>query len=46
MKESKTIINKRYVINKKLGEGSFGEVYEGYDNDTQCRIAVKFVNKE
>lgn len=35
------IINKRYVIDKRVGKGSFGEVYIGYDQAEKHLVAIK-----
>mmetsp|Transcript_29158 Transcript_29158/g.21701 ORF Transcript_29158/g.21701 Transcript_29158/m.21701 type:complete len:80 (-) Transcript_29158:1226-1465(-) len=32
-------------MTKKLGNGAFGEVYEGIDNETGQTVAIKSVNK-
>ena len=35
------LINKKYYLGKKLGSGSFGEVYQGTDKDTKAQVAIK-----
>ena len=35
----------RYEIEKKLGEGCFGQVWSGVDSETRQVVAVKFENK-
>ena len=30
-KENKIIIGKKYLLHKKIGEGSFGSLHRGYD---------------
>ena len=35
------IISQRFVISKKIGEGSFGTVYQGYDIQLGIDIAIK-----
>lgn len=37
-----TIADGRFEIEKKLGEGSFGEVYRGLDKRTGNSVAIKF----
>ena len=37
-------INNKYTIIKKIGEGAFGIVYKGTDNDTGKKIAIKIEN--
>lgn len=34
-------LQQRFVLQRKLGEGGFGEVYEAYDLRRQCLVAVK-----
>ena len=34
----------RFVIEKKIGKGSFGEVYKGYDIETREPVAIKIVS--
>jgi serine/threonine protein kinase len=33
-----------YIIDKKIGKGSFGEVYKGYRKDTMSPVAIKIVS--
>jgi len=40
----KTIGKYSYFTQKCLGEGSFGKVFEGYENTTKEKIAVKKVD--
>ncbi|XP_041354063.1 serine/threonine-protein kinase 33-like [Gigantopelta aegis] len=39
-------INDTYIVGKKLGEGSFGKVYEGIHRETDEKWAIKSINKE
>lgn len=38
-------INDSYILEKKLGEGSFGTVYRAKKLETQTDCAIKVVNK-
>jgi len=40
------LINNQYVINKKVGKGSFGQVHLGHDKHTNNLVAIKLENKE
>jgi serine/threonine protein kinase len=37
------IVANRYIIENKIGKGSFGEVFKGYDVDTREPVAIKVV---
>lgn len=39
------IIEKRFIVGRSIGKGSFGEVYDGYDQITGNRVAIKFENR-
>jgi serine/threonine protein kinase len=47
MKTNLKPITSRFSVNesKHLGKGCYGNVYEGYDNETNKKIAVKHLNK-
>lgn len=36
------LIGDRYVVGQSIGKGSFGEVFDGYDNIRGRRVAIKF----
>jgi serine/threonine protein kinase len=33
----------KFLASKKIGQGSFGQVYEGTNNNTNEKVALKFV---
>jgi serine/threonine protein kinase len=33
-----------YYVSKCLGQGSFGKVFEGYENTTKMRVAIKKID--
>ena len=39
-------VSNRYRLGRKLGEGSFGEVYEGFDLKQKMPVAVKLAESE
>lgn len=36
-----TKVGKYYVMNKKIGNGAFGEIYEGQHTQTKDFVAIK-----
>lgn len=43
--EKQIMVANKYIIDKKIGKGSFGEVYKGYDKETRCPVAIKVVSR-
>lgn len=39
------LIEKRFLIGKLVGKGSFGDVYEACDNNNGNKVAVKFEHR-
>jgi serine/threonine protein kinase len=35
------IVNEQFILDKKIGHGSFGDVYSGYNNKTNEPVAIK-----
>lgn len=46
MHSRKRIDNFTIYLDKMLGEGSFGKVYEGLQENTGLRVAVKMLDKK
>ena len=47
MSETKKIIDNKYIIHKKIGEGGFGDVYlTDKINDNNQKYVVKVLKKE
>lgn len=44
--EDEDEIYKKYEIGRKLGQGSFGVVYEIINRDTDQKFAIKIISKE
>lgn len=44
--ESDSILYEQYTVGIKLGQGSFGKVFEATHKETNVRWAIKSVNKE
>ena len=42
--QKQIIVANKYIIVKKIGRGSFGEVYKGYDKETKENVAIKLVS--
>ena len=40
------MINKQYLVGKKLGNGSFGDVFEGTDRENGTKVAIKMEHKD
>lgn len=40
----KTIGKYSYYTDKCLGQGSFGKVFQGFENDTKEKVAIKKVD--
>ena len=38
------IVGKRFIVQKKIGAGSFGSIYEGRDVNNGEQVAIKFEN--
>jgi hypothetical protein len=36
----------RYVLEKPLGRGGFGEVWKAFDPDLHCHVAIKFARRD
>ena len=37
------VIAGKYIVEKKVGKGTFGEIYQGHSKETNKKIAIKFV---
>ena len=35
-----------YILEKKIGNGQFGDVYKGYNKNTNQDVAVKCIKRE
>ena len=46
MSDIEVKIANRYLLGRKLGEGSFGQVYEGFDLKERIPVAVKLAEEE
>ncbi|XP_055300770.1 casein kinase I-like [Sitodiplosis mosellana] len=40
------LIEKRFLVGRQIGKGSFGDVYEAYDNSNGKRVAIKFEDRQ
>ena len=46
MENVKKITNYMILLDKKLGEGAFGKVYIGEEDDTKRKVAIKILEKK
>jgi serine/threonine protein kinase len=44
--EEKPEVTDKYIFNEKIGEGSFGKVYNAQSIATKDRVAIKLVDKK
>ena len=42
-KKEEAIIGGKFVLGKKIGKGSFGQIYTGYHKVTKEEVAIKLV---
>ncbi len=42
--EKNSLVNGKYRVEKKLGSGSFGEIFLGTEQGGKDQVAIKFVN--
>ena len=33
----------RYIVNRLIGRGAFGKVFEGFDRETGQKVAIKVI---
>lgn len=45
MNNTKLVGDVEIHLNKKIGEGTFGIVYEGIDKESGEKVAIKVLNK-
>ena len=43
LEDTHIMVANKYIIEKKIGKGSFGEVFKGFDKDTNQAVAIKVV---
>ncbi|EIM23724.1 kinase-like protein [Wallemia mellicola CBS 633.66] len=46
MNNKTTDPDKLFVLQERVGKGSFGEVYKGYDKRTHAQVAIKIIDLE
>jgi len=44
--DQQILVANRFIIDKKIGKGSFGEVFKGHDKDTNLPVAIKIVSTQ
>ena len=44
MKKNEVVVGGKYVLQRKIGKGSFGQIYSGYNKDTHEEVAIKLVS--
>jgi serine/threonine-protein kinase 24/25/MST4 len=43
---SGSVMDQGYILEKKIGDGSFGKVYQGYDKTEKRPVAIKIIDLE
>lgn len=43
--DEELLIHGRYIVNDKIGSGSFGDIFEGFDTVTKKKVAVKMESR-
>ncbi len=38
------MVGEKFVLKEKIGKGSFGQIYSGYNKETRGLVAIKLVN--
>ena len=43
MEKAEVLVGPKYIMKQKIGSGSFGQIYSGYDKETMLEVAIKLV---
>ncbi len=45
MKQAREVlVGGKFILQEKLGKGSFGQIYSGYNRETKESVAIKLVS--